>query len=293
MNWHDIPSLAALRAFEAAARHGSLSRAARDLNVTHAAIGQHVRALEDHFGHRLLQREGRGMSATSEGRMLADALTDAFGLIASASHDLLDQSKARAVRVAVTPSLAANWLIPRIGGFWDKHPDIEVELLPSMSLVDLRRDGLDLALRYGKGGWPGVTSTPLMAAGHVAVAAPDYLKGRTMDCLEDLKGAYWLLDGARSEERFWLSENGIDLDAERVTVFPTGQLSREAARAGLGITVLPAPIAAPDIASGAFVTLCAEQDSALAYHILTRPGVVTPARDIFVRWLLAEAKALR
>ncbi|MCF2871506.1 LysR family transcriptional regulator [Octadecabacter sp. G9-8] len=289
MNWNDIPSLAALRAFEAAARHGSFSAAARDLNVTHAAIAQHVRALEDHFGQSLMQRDGRGMSVTPEGRALSDSLSEAFGLIATASHDLLDQSQTRAIRVAVTPSLAANWLMPRIGSFWNQHPEIEVELVPAMTLVDLRRDNIDVAIRYGKGGWAGVSSTPLMPAGHVAVAAPSYVEGRKIDCLSDLKGLRWLMDGTRSEERFWICANGIDLDEECVTMFPTGQLSREAARAGLGITVQPAPIAAPYIASGAFVELCAEQDSDIAYHILTRPEVISPTRDIFVKWLRSEA----
>lgn len=288
MDWHDIPSLTALRAFEAAARHGSFSAAARDLNVTHAAIGQHVRALEDHFAQSLMQRDGRGMSVTLEGRRLSDALSEAFSVIAAASGDLLDQSKTRAIRVAITPSFAANWLMPRIGGFWEKHPEVEVELLPSMSLIDMRRDKIDVAIRYGRGGWAGVTSTPLMPAGHVAVAAPGYVANCDVSCLEGLKGSRWLLDSVRSEERFWLSENGIDLDTENVTVFATGQLSREAARAGLGVTVLPAPIAAPDIASGAFKLLCAEQDSAIAYHILTRPEVIAPARDVFVKWLKSE-----
>lgn len=288
MDWHDIPSLMALRAFEAATRHGSYSAAARDLNVTHAAIGQHVRALENHFGQTLMLRDGRGMATTSDGQQLADALSDAFGLIAAASGKLLDKSKVRPLRVAVTPSFAANWLMPRIGSFWDKRPEIEVELIPSMALVDMRRDNIDVAIRYGKGGWPGVVATPLMPAGHVAVASPSYLKGRNITCLGDLRGSHWLMDVGRSEERFWIASNGINLDDERVTVFPTGQLSREAARAGLGVTVMPAPIAGPDIAAGVFQLLCAEDNSAIAYHILTRPDVMNLARDTFVKWLKSE-----
>lgn len=292
MDWHDIPSLAALRAFEAAARHGSYSAAARDLNVTHAAIAQHVRTLEDHFGQSLMHREGRGMATTPQGRQLADSLSEAFGLISAASTTILDHTKTRALRVAVTPSFAANWLMPRIGGFWDTHPDIEVELLPSMMLIDMRRDGIDIAIRYGRGGWPNVKATKLMSAGHVAVAAPSYLSGRTITCLADLKGSRWLLDGARSEERFWVAENGINLDEEQTTRFPTGQLAREAARAGLGVTIIPAPIVAPFIAAGDFVKLCAEaEDSAAAYHVLTRPEVISAQRDTFVKWLKSEAAA--
>lgn len=290
MDWHEIPSLTALRAFEAAARHGSFSAAARDLNVTHAAIAQHVRALEDHFSQSLMQRDGRGMSVTPHGRLLADALSEAFGIVASASQELLDQSKTRAIRVALTPSLATNWLMPRIGGFWDKHPEIEVELLPAGKLVDLRRDNVDVALRYGKGGWSGAKATKLMPAGHVAVATPEYLKGRHVDCLGDLKGSRWLMGRFQTEERFWLAANGIDLDHENVTIFQTDQLCREAARAGLGITVMPAPIANPHIAAGTFVRLCEEENSAAAYHVLTRPEVISPQRDVFVRWIKAEAK---
>lgn len=288
MNWHDIPSLAALRAFEAAARHGNLSAAARDLNVTHAAIGQHVRALEDHFGQPLLLRDGRGMAVTPEGQRLASALSEAFATIAAASDDLHRKNRTRAVRVAVTPSFASNRLMPRIGGFWSAHPEIEVELIPSIHLSDLRRDSIDVAIRYGRGGWPGVQSHRLMPAGHVAVAAPSYVAGRNMDCLADLKGARWVMDGTRSEERFWLSENGIDLDQETVTQFSTGQLAREAALSGLGITVIPAPIAAAHVAAGALTILCEETDTDVGYHILIRPEVISSARDTFVKWIKSE-----
>ena len=289
MNWQEIPSLIALRAFEAAARHGTLSGAARELNVTHAAIGQHLRTLETHFGVPLMERDGRGMAPTPEGVSLAAALSDALGTIAGASRDLLDRSKTRALRVATTPSFAANWLLPRLGDFWEGYPDIEVEIVPSTQLTDLRRDAIDVAIRYGKGGWPGVDTQRLMPAGHVAVAAPEYIGGRDITCLADLHGARWLTDGMGSEERLWIAENGIDLDREQVTTFSTSQLSREAALAGLGVTVLPAPIAEQLVASGKLVPLCAEEDSANAYHILTRDNVISPARDIFVKWLKRAA----
>jgi len=289
MDWHDIPSLLALRAFDAAARHGGLSAAARELNVTHAAIGQHLRALEAHFGITLMARDGRGMALTPQGQQLAGALSDAFGTIAAASRDLLDHSKTRAVRVATTPSLAANWLMPRLGDFWTKHPDIEVEIVPAIQLTDLRRDAIDVAIRYGRGGWQGVTNTRLMSAGHVAVATQGYIGDRTITCLSELKGARWLMDGMRPEERLWIADNGIDLDAETVTQFPTSQLSREAALSGLGVTVLPAPIADQLIKDGKVVKLCEEENSDIAYHILTRGDVVSPARDTFVKWLKLAA----
>jgi len=158
-----------------------------------------------------MHREGRGMTTTAEGHRLATALTEAFDQIASASADLMRQTAARALRVAVTPSFAANWLMPRIGHFWETHPEIELEIIPSMALVDLRRDNIDVAIRYGHGDWAGVHGVRLMPAGHVAVTAPSYVEGRKIDCLADLCGLRWLLDGKRSEERYWLAENGVDL----------------------------------------------------------------------------------
>ncbi|SLN33227.1 DNA-binding transcriptional activator GcvA [Pseudooctadecabacter jejudonensis] len=128
-----------------------------------------------------------------------------------------------------------------------------------------------------------------MAAGHVAVAAPSYIGDRPVTCLGDLKGSRWVVDGMRSEERMWIAENGIDLNEETVTQFPTSQFSREAALSGLGITVLPAPIADQLERDGKVIKLCEEENSDIAYHILTRPEIVSPTRDVFVKWLRAAA----
>ncbi len=290
LDWRGIPSLAALRAFEAAARHGSYSGAARELNVTHAAIAQHVRGLEDHFATPLMLRKGRAMAATAEGQALAAALNEGFGAIAAACRDLAERDKERPLRITVTPSFAAHWLMPRIGSFWCQHPDIQVEILPSITLTDLRADGVDVAIRYGLGGWPGVDSEPLMSAGHTAVAAPSYLGDFRPDCLADLADHTWLLDGSQREEVVWARANGIDLEAVPIRNFATDLLLREAIRAGIGIGILPAPSVADDIDSGRLIELCREEDSALAYHLLTRPGQVSAQRDTFIRWIKKEVR---
>ncbi|MDR9427914.1 MAG: LysR family transcriptional regulator [Salibaculum sp.] len=291
MDWRNVPSLTALRAFEAAARLGSFSAAARDLNVTHAAVAQNVRALEAHFDTILMERQGRSMVTTAEGHRLAMALAEAFGLIGSATDDLLDKAAQRPLRIAVTPSFAANWLMPRIGGFWAEHPDLDVEIIPGVGLVDLRADGIDVAIRYGRGGWTGVESLALIPAGHVAVAAPGHVPVDTVRDLSELRGTTWLMDGQTSEERLWVATHGIDPDQERIKTFATAQLSREAARAGLGVAILPAPLVEDEIRAGRLRALFRETDSAVAYHVLTRPGVVSAARDAFVHWLQRQARA--
>lgn len=285
MDWRHVPSLAALRAFEAAARLTSYSAAARELNVTHSAIAQHVRRLEDHFGLSLLTRDGQTMQPTTEGQRLSRSLSGAFGQIAEISEDLLQQVGTRPLRIATTPSFAENWLMPRIGAFWAKHPDVQVEIAPSNTLIDLRADGFDLAIRYGRGGWPGLTSEPLESAGHVVVAAPALMNGHGITCVADLKDQHWVLSGVSTEERVWVRENGLDLDQVRITTVDRGSLALQAVRAGHGVTIAPRAVAKRDLDSGTLVALCEETCSTLAYHILTRPDRVSPQLKTFINWL--------
>lgn len=291
MDWRDVPSLSALRALEAAARLGSYSAAARELNVTHAAIAQHVRGLEVHFGTTLMVRQGRSMTTTPDGHDLSRALAEAFGIIGAATRDLLDRAEDRPLRIAVTPSFAANWLMPRIGSFWADHPEIELEIIPGTALVDLRTDAIDVAIRFGRGGWSGVDATPLMPADLVAVASPGLLGNREITCLADLKGSVWLVDSSPSEEKYFARANGVELDEETVKVFATSQMAREAARAGVGVTILPEPLVEDEIAAGRLRLLCRDVQSDVAYHVLTRPGVVSAPRDTFIRWLKKQVKA--
>ena len=288
MDWRRIPSLSALRGFEAAARLGSLSAAARELNVTHAAIAQHVRLLEDQFGCVLLERAGRGMSPTPDGRALAEGLADGFGRIALAVEALYPDED-RPVRISMTPSFAENWLIPMIGGFWSAHPEIRLEIIPDGKLVDLRADGIDLAIRYGRGGWPGTDPVPLVRAGHTVVAAPGLMGDRKIESLADLSDMHWLLEVSRPEEKLWAANQGIDLDKVRLTEFETNSIALQAVRAGAGVSIHPSALVERDIAEGRLVALLRETDSVFAYHLIRRRGRAPRGLEVFVRWLRKAA----
>lgn len=292
MDWRDIPSLSALRGFEAAARLRSLSAAARALNVTHAAVAQHVRALEDRFGCTLLERDGRGMRPTREGAILARGLTEGFGIIAASVRDLT-RSEDRPLRIALTPSFAENWLMPVIGGFWSAHPEIRLELIPGYDLVDLRAEGIDLAIRYGRGGWPGTDPVPLVAAGHVAVSTPETVGDRKIGCLADLADRHWLLEKQRPEEKLWAEEQGLDLSRVRLTEFDTNTMLLQAVRGGAGVSIVPEAIVARDLAEGRLVGLCRAPGVGLAYHLIRRPGPSPRTLETFVRWLRRVADASR
>ncbi|MCX7286669.1 MAG: LysR family transcriptional regulator, partial [Rhodobacterales bacterium] len=158
-DWRTLPSLTALRAFAATAETRSFSQAARALNVTHAAVAQQVRALEEHLGRPLVQRDGRGVGLTADGEHLAQALGEGFGAFQRGIEALLSGEADRPVRVTLTAAFAAQWLMPRLRDFWEQHPDIGLSMHPDARVVDLHRDRMDLAIRYGNGDWPGVEAT--------------------------------------------------------------------------------------------------------------------------------------
>ncbi|PZX18995.1 LysR family glycine cleavage system transcriptional activator [Palleronia aestuarii] len=290
MDWRDVPSLQALRGFEAAARHGSLSAAARELNVTHAAIAQHVRRLEAHFGCALMMREGAGMQVSPEGRALADALAEGFGIVGAAATALLRRHEDRPLRIALTPSLAANWLMPRIGKLWAEHPGLELELIPSPDVVDLRAQNYDMALRYGRGPWTGVVSERILDAAHAVVATPGLI-ARPITTLSDLAGYDLLTEANNAEDLLWAEQNGLEIDRVSVRSFPTISMALEAVRAGFGLGIVPRVIADADIARGDLEIVYEETNTDLAYHMLTRADRATGPLRTLMSWLRREAKA--
>ena len=285
MDWNRIPSLAALRAFEAAARHQSLSAAARELNVTHAAIAQHVRALEQEFGESLLVREGRGVAATDAGRHLAAGLAEGFAGIGEVVMELRQRGADRPVNISVTPAFAAGWLMPRIGDFWASHPEVQISINPSSDVVDLRRDGFDVAVRYGEGSWPGLDAELLARAEYLGLAHPDLIAGREANCLDDLLDLPWLLDSHVMERRRIIEREGVDLDKVKVTMLSTNELALSAAASGLGVTFQPRSLVERELRSGQLVAVCALREQGVGYHIVTVPGRVSPSLTTFLKWL--------
>lgn len=229
------------------------------------------------------------MRATDEGRRLSRALAEGFGIIATAAADLVDRDVARPLRISLTPSLAANWLMPRIGDFWSRHPGIELELVPSPENVDLRAQNFDLALRYGRGPWPGVESERLMDAGH-AVVAKTGLIGRPVDNLSELTGYDWLTENMNTEDVLWAEQNGLPVREVSLRRFPTVTMALEAVRSGHGIGILPRVIAQADIARGQVEIIYQEEASDLAYHMLTRTDRVLPALKALMAWLRRQAE---
>lgn len=290
MDWRNIPSLSSLRAFEATARLSSFSKAARELNVTHAAIAQHVRHLEAEFSETLVVRQGRGMVTTVKGAILAESLRTGFLAIADGVENLRRFSADRPLNITLTPSFAANWLMPRIGAFWAAHPEVTVNINPSIHIVDMAQDGIDLAIRYGTGDWPGLEVEPLTNGDFVVVVSAALIKGRKYSCLQDLSDIPWLFENHMIERNALIKNEGVDLSNAKVSVFNTNELVLSAVRAGLGLSAHPLAIVEKEIASGQFIKVHTLKDDTLGYYMVTRKGRETPALLKFQKWLRRLAK---
>jgi LysR family transcriptional regulator, glycine cleavage system transcriptional activator len=291
MDWISLPPLAALRAFAAFAETGAYTSAGAALNVSHAAVGQQIRALEDRLGTRLVRREGRGAVLTPDGERLAKALETAFGTIRRAVDELTGADAARPLQLTMTPAFAARWLMPRLADFRHHHSVIELVLNPTAEVVPLAPGGVDLAIRDGAGDWPGLVSEMLFETTYVIAAAPSLIGDRRIERAEDLLDLPWLQEYGTDEVSAWLATRGVCCPAPgRISHLP-GHLALEAMRAGAGVCATVRAYIEEDVAAGHLRILFEDSLPGWGYHIVTRPGVQRPPLRAFVGWLRGQAEA--
>ncbi|MCF4165546.1 transcriptional regulator GcvA [Zavarzinia compransoris] len=281
--------LNALRAFEAAARHLSLTRAAEELHLTHGAISHQVRALEALLGAALFNRRGRGVVLTEAGQHLAGVLTGSFAQINQAMNTVRRQSN-DTLTISVLTSFAARWLVPRLERFHEAHPEVVLSMRTGRELADLRRDGVDLAIRSGRGNYPGLDVRFLMAEDLFAVASPQ-LAGGLPETPADLR-RYLLLRDSFDDWAMWCRAAGFDFTSLRFgTVFQDSAVLLDAAARGGGIALARSALVAPDLESGRLVRLFDVQVPDLfSYWTVTLPERADePAIAHFRDWLHHEA----
>jgi len=284
MNWHSLPPLPALRAFAAFVDTGSLTGAGAALNVSHAAISQQLRGLERHLDIALFDRSGRALDLTDAGRLLAVATTAGFQRMIETIETLTGADADRPLHVSTTPTFAASWLMPRLPEFRADHPDIDIMIDPSPQIVTLEPGGIDIAIRYGPGDWPGLESERLLTSPMIVIAAPSLMGDRKVDSPADLTAAPWLEELGTSEASHWLARHGVGPDPERRTIALPGNMMLDAARNGQGVAVTVRSFVEADLEAGRLVALFTAQEGA-GYHIVTRSGLQRPPLRAFVRWL--------
>src|ERR1041385_7290599 len=170
-----LPPLNALKAFEAAARHESFTRAAGELFVTQGAVSHQVKALETELGLKLFNRERQGLVLTEAGREYLVVVRDALDRIALGTERLLQRQNAGVLTVSTSPDFAAKWLVHRLGSFIEQHPGIDLRVSAAMHHVDFAREEVDMAVRHGDGHWPGLHVARLSSEQLFAVCSPKLL----------------------------------------------------------------------------------------------------------------------
>jgi LysR family glycine cleavage system transcriptional activator len=285
VDWRNLPSLAALRAFDATARHGGFAGAARSLNVTHAAVAQQVRALEKDLGLQLAVRSGRTVGLTEAGMRLAAGLDKGFGAIFDCITELCETEARRGLRVTTTTFIADSVIVPRLSEFWNMHPGVEIALQPSREYVDILRDGFDFAIRAilvgAKADQPGMEAIHLSSARVVGVGAPDIV-GPAAGAAADYP---WLWHEGMASKLAMMRDCGLDVAALRQVRIGGPSLLLEAARQGLGVTVFNERIVREDLATGRLREVPLPRELRAEYYIIIPKGPRRPIVDDFVYWL--------
>jgi LysR family transcriptional regulator of beta-lactamase len=282
--------LNALRAFETSARHLSFTRAAEELHVTQAAVSQQVRLLEERLGCTLFKRLPRGLGITDEGRALLPVLSDAFNRIETVLRQFEGGYFREVLTVGVVGTFAIGWLMPRLQRFRQVHPFVELRLLTHNNLVDLAAEGLEFAIRFGDGKWPGTRSVYLLEAPLAVLCAPEIAVRLATPA--DL--AYeTLLRSYRADEWLnWFAAAGLDPWPLAGPVFDSSRLMAEAAILGAGVALAPPRMFARELHNGALVQPFDIEVKTGGYWLTwlkTRP--LSPAMALFRDWIVEEAEA--
>jgi LysR family transcriptional regulator, glycine cleavage system transcriptional activator len=292
-----LPSLNGLRAFEAAARHLSFTQAATELNVTQTAISHQIKRLEDELGIQLFVRQNRSLALTPQARDYLPLVRAAFDDLRLATERLVRKDGGKVLTVSTLASLAAKWLLPRLATFQEAHPDIDVRITTSASLVDFKRDDVDAAIRYGRGHWPGLRAEWLMADELFPVCSPALLQGnKPLRCPKDL-AHHTLLHtsgGYEDDWRLWLTaadlpasiskHSGLSFDLILMTV--------QAAIDGFGVALGRTSYVQDDITKGRLVvpfTIALPANA--GFYLVSPEGRTDPAKlRAFRQWLKASAQ---
>ncbi|WP_170468744.1 LysR substrate-binding domain-containing protein [Ruegeria arenilitoris] len=280
-----LPPLNALRAFEASARHLNFRLAAEELSVTQGAVAQQVRGLEARLGVPLFDRLPRGLALTEAGRRFHSPLRKAFRLIEGAVEDLSGESQ---ITISVTPSFASKWLVPRLPDFTQSHPEIAVQVDARERLADFQSDGVDIAVRQGRGPFgSGVTAVPLFSTGFVPVCSPETAARITRPA--DL-AQHILLNDTHGLWPLFLQRARVS-GKPKMMSFSQSSLAIDAAVSGQGVALANEPLVSALLDAGQLVRpIPDELVEDLGFYIVTpkqprQPVLVALMKD----WLLSQA----
>jgi LysR family transcriptional regulator, glycine cleavage system transcriptional activator len=290
-----LPPLNALKAFEAAARHESFTRAAEELCVTQGAVSHQVKALEAELAVKLFNRERQRLIITEAGKDYLTVVRDALDRIAVGTERLLQRQNAGVLTVSTSPDFAAKWLVHRLGHFAEAHAGIDLRVSATLHHVDFAREEVDLAVRHGDGSWPGLDTVRLSAEQLFAVCSPKLLSGRRrLNKPADILNFPLLHLDSRADWTNWLQAVGLDgADVMHGPVLNRASMVIDAAINGQGVALARTTLAAWDLINGRLVRPFPEslRLSKMYWIVCPKATATLPKIVTFREWLLAEASS--
>ncbi len=287
-----LPPLNALASFEAASRHLSFSKAADELHVTHGAVSRAVRHLEESLGVELFVRATRSVSLTSTGTKYAAQVRDILDQLESATLAITGRNATGILSISTLDSFAGKWLVPRLFGFRRLHSDIDVRLSTSERLADFVSDGIDIAIRYGRGQYPGLEAELLMQEELFPVCSPKLLDGpHPLRAPSDLKFHTLIHDDFHIDWSMWLRAAGIaGIDPHRGPRLNSSGQALQAAILGEGVVLGRSALVGDDLAAGRLVRPFEfKMPAGLAYYLVYPPRALQRKKvKAFRDWLFAE-----
>ena len=286
------PSLAALRALEAAARHGSFTRAAAELNVTQSAISHQIRHLEEFWGIDLFARNTRPLALTRSGAALTPIASDFFTRLSAKLEELRVEDTRGALKISSLESFALTWLVPRLSDFRERHPEIDVWISTTDHLVDFATEDVDLAIRLGNGDFPGLHSSLLLREYVFPVCGEQLVQRIGMPAHPADLMHFPLLLRNDSGWEDWLAAAGVpDLPLDQGSRFPNSNMALQAAIAGQGVALVRSAHVDSGLSAAGLVRLfdvhCPAES---AYYLVCQEGAQTRRRIAgFQEWIKAEA----
>ena len=287
-----LPPLNALKAFEAAARNESFTRAAQELNVTQGAVSHQVKALEATLGIKLFNRERQRLVMTEAGRDYLAVVRDAFDQIAAGTERLTQRQSSGILTVSTSPDFAAKWLVNRLGRFAESHPEIDLRVSATAHQVDFAREDVDVAVRHGDGKWLGLDVVRLCSERLFPVCSPKLVAGRNRIAAASdlLKFPLLRLDDWKTWTK-WFAAAGVVGPVAHGPVLNRASMLIDAAVDGQGIALARTALAAWDLINGRLVRPVdvSLRMSNTYWIVCPKATSSVPKIATFRNWLLAEA----
>lgn len=285
-----LPPMHTLRAFEAIGRLRSFTLAADELHVTHSAISHQMRALESSLRTSLIDRSRREIALTPKGQQFLSVVRPVLQQLFDVA-EALRHADVRRLRINVLPSFAARWLLPRIGDFFLRHPDIDVDISSTQAIADLGASGAHLGIRYGSGQWPGVRSELLFEECLFPVASPAYLREHGLHADEDLIRATLLRDDFHPWTAWFGQDGAIDTNQQYGAVYRDSALTLQAAENSQGVALARSWLVADAVKAGTLRRIGSSSIPAGAayYLVLPRDAQATEEVRDFTTWLRGHA----